>query len=462
MVVFRKKCSTCPLFNSSTLRISYCTLASKRIKADLVIRNIGQLVTIAGHSERPCVQPTKSSLGIMGSSPGPYACVAAKGNTICFIGMHSELSDFVDTSAATELDARGRLVVPGFVDPHTHAIFAGSRETEMIDKLSGLSYLEILQKGGGILKTVRDTRNATNLQIKEQTRERLARMLTCGTTTVEIKTGYGLDLKSEIRLLQIVDELGKTEDQDIVSTLLSAHAIPPEFSGQVDKYIEQVVKPTIDYASESGLAEFCDVFMEEGVFGREQSRAILQYARAKNLGIKMHADEFSDLGGASLAAELRAISADHLMKASIDGIKALFQAGVIPVLLPGTSLSSFVACYAKARDFIANRCPIALASDLSPNSWIESMQFIMSLSCYSMQMTPAEALVASTINGAHAVGRACEVGSIEVGKKCDILIMELIRYEEMPYRIASNNVATVIKNGRVAKMLRAESSSLSL
>ena len=404
---------------------------------------------MSGYSHQACVRPTESSLGIIGNPTTSYACIASKADNICFVGKFSQLHDSIDTSSANEVDAGEALVIPGFVDAHTHCLFAGSRESELNDKLSGLSYLEILTKGGGIMKTVRETRAASDSQVITPTKERLDRMLSLGTTTFEIKTGYGLDLNTEIRLLRLIEQLKNFGNYDIVPTLLSAHAVPPEFSKDIHHYVEKVVKPTIDYSSDNKLATFCDVFMEEGVFGREESKSILEYARSKGLALKIHADEFSDTGGASLAGKLRVVSADHLMRASPAGIKDLSDAGVISVLLPGTSFSSFSTAYANAREMIARGCAVALGTDLSPNSWIESMQFVISLACYKLHMTPAEALVAATINAAHSIGRAKDVGSIEAGKKCDVLIMGLSNYGEIPYRIASNNVATVIKSGEI-------------
>jgi imidazolonepropionase len=435
----------------SELTVFQKGLAGKKSKADFIISGIGQILTVSGFSRKPCVSPNEGSLGIIGNAATGDICLASEKGRICFVGRCSEMIGSIDRASAVEIEAKGKLVIPGFVDPHTHAIFAGSREGELNDKLSGLSYLQILAKGGGIMRTVRDTRSASDSKILQETRERLRRMQSFGTTTFEIKTGYGLDLKNETRLLRIMEDLRKNEGYDISSTLLSAHAIPPEFSNDPDQYIKEVVIPTIDVASKNKLASFCDVFMEEGVFGRDQSKAILEYARSKGLGLKMHADEFSDLGGASLAAQLEVVSADHLMKASSDGIKSIARAGVIPVLLPGTSFSSFSPSYARAREMIENGCAVALGTDLSPNSWIESMQFIISLACYELRMTPAEALVAATINSAHAIGRAQDVGSLEVGKKCDALIMDLSDYGEIPYRIGSNNVSKVIKASKVVK-----------
>jgi imidazolonepropionase len=420
-----------------------------RIRADLVIRNIGQLVSMRGYSILPCRKPSESSLGIIGNADSRSVSLAAKGETICYVGKTSELNHSVECTGAEEIDAKGRLVIPGFVDSHTHAIFAGSREQELADKISGLSYLEILRKGGGILKTMNDTRKAADSEIVQQTKERLERMLESGTTTVEIKTGYGLDLQNELRLLRLVSSLKSSQKIGIVATLLSAHAIPPEFHGEVSRYIEQVVKPSIDEASSHKLARFCDVFMEEGVFARAQTKQILRYAKSKGLGAKIHADEFTDLGGAEIASELAVVSADHLMKASPKGITSLGQSDVISVLLPGTTLSSLSSDYSNARAMIAAGCAVALATDMSPNSWIESMQLVMSLSCYGMRMTPAEALVSATINGAHSIGLACEIGSIEMGKRCDVLVMQLDRYEEIPYRVGSNSIDVVVKSGQV-------------
>jgi imidazolonepropionase len=425
-----------------------------RVKADLVIRNIGQLLTMSGHSTRVCTRPTEADLGIIaGQEKTQEICVASKEGRVCYVGRISELSDQVDCASAAEIDARGMLAMPGYVDPHTHCIFAGSRESELQDKLAGLSYLEILAKGGGIMKTVRDTRASRDSEIIEQTEKRLERMLELGTTSVEIKTGYGLDFDNETRLLHLIERVSKSSKSDIVSTLLSAHALPPEYARNSGKYLDEIVFPTIDYSAKNKLASFCDVFMERGVFEVDETRTILEYARSKGLDLKIHADEFSDLGGAKLAAELRVRSADHLMNASIDGIRSLSKAGVVSVLLPGTTLSSFSSSYANARTIISNGCAVALGTDLSPNSWIESMQFVISLACFNLRMSPAEALVASTINSAHAIGRANEIGSIELGKKCDILIADLNNYFEVPYRIASNTIHTVIKSGIVVKTI---------
>jgi imidazolonepropionase len=410
-----------------------------------VLRNAGEIVTLSGHSHEPCRKPSEESLAIIGSAT--KIVIASSGGKIVFLGGESSLSDYVDASSAFDVDCKGKLVMPGYVDSHTHAIFAGSREQELGMKLAGLSYLEILKRGGGILKTVRDTRSSSDEKIMEETRKRLDRMLASGTTSFEVKSGYGLSTLDEIRQLEILSALRDSFDYDITSTLLSAHAIPPDFAGKIKSYISDVVKPTIDEASRRKIASFCDVFMEQGVFGPEDSKEILQYAAMNGLETKLHADEFSDLGGAALAVELEATSADHLLKASTEGLMKLAESPVIAVLLPGTSFSSFVGNYANARLLIDSGGAVALATDLSPNSWIESMQFVVSLACYGMKMTPAEAIVGATINGAHAIRRAGEVGSIEVGKLCDLVVYDLNNYEEIPYRIGSDNVLKVVKKG---------------
>ena len=274
-------------------------------------------------------------------------------------------------------------------------------------------------------------------------------MVSFGTTTFEVKSGYALSVNGEIRLLELLHKLRTKYGFDIEPTLLSAHAIPKEYSGRSQAYIEDVVIPTINICADRSLARFCDVFLEEGAFGYGEAERILTYAARVGLKSKIHADEFSDQGGARLASELGAVSADHLGRASMMGMKSLARKGVVGVLLPGTLFSSFAGAYAKAREMIEFGVPVAIGSDMSPNSWIESMQFVCTLACYGMRLTPEEALVGATINGAHAISRADSVGSIELGKDFDVLVFNLKNYVEVPYRIGSNNVEKVIKRGRV-------------
>ncbi len=422
--------------------------ALERDKADVIFTNLGEVLTLSGTSSKAVIHPTSETLGIL---RGSDMAIAASSGKITYIGKSADLNEVVDSSSALEVDCKKKLVVPGFIDSHTHAIFAGSREEELNLKLSGHSYLEILGMGGGILKTVKETRNATQEDLVKQTKDRLDRMVSLGTTTFEIKSGYGLTVKDEIRLLETISFLRNNKEYDIEPTLLSAHAIPQEYSHSVNSYVEEVVKPTINITSDRSLARFCDVFLEKGVFGVKEARRILEYGKAKGLLPKLHADEFSDLGGAQLSAEVSAVTADHLLKSSPEGIGHLARSGVISVLLPGTSLSSFAGNYANAREIINRGGAVALGTDLSPNSWIESMQFVISLACYGMKMTPTEAIVAATINSAHAIDRARDVGSIEVGKSCDLLVLNLRNHEELPYRIGSSNILNVVKKGKVLR-----------
>jgi imidazolonepropionase len=335
--------------------------------------------------------------------------------------------------------------MPGFVDCHTHAVFAGSREDEFIMKLQGMSYMEILERGGGILKTVRETRKASKKTLFELTKKRLDKMLKHGTTTVEIKSGYGLTTKDEMKLLEVMNELGKKHPVDVIPTFMGAHAVPPEF--KTDDYVDLIVEDMLISTAKKGLAEFCDVFCEKGVFSIEQSRRILVEARKLGMKPKIHADEITRTGGAELAAEIKAISAEHLLRSSKEGIRALARANIVAVLLPATSFC-LRTNYADARFMIEEGVPVALATDFNPGCMCESMQFVLNLACVQMRMTPAEAIVASTINAAYAIGRGKEVGSLEVGKKADILIMDVPNHKLIPQYLSVNLVKKVIKNGK--------------
>jgi len=415
--------------------------------ADLILSNIGELLTLSGSSTKPVKFPTFETLGVLKTEE---LCVATCADKISFVGRRSDLKDRFRTTAAVEIDCGGQLVLPGFVDSHTHAIFAGSREGELSEKLSGMSYLDILKSGGGILKTVGETNRVSDQELVSQTEKRLKRMIASGTTTVEIKSGYALTVSGEVRLLEILEKLRNEFSYDIVPTILSAHAIPREYEGRNGAYISEVVFPSINVAAERKLAKFCDVFLEEGVFGYRDSETILNHGTRVGLQMKIHADEFSDQRGAELGAKLGVVSADHLGRASLDGISALSRSGTMAVLLPGTLFSSFVGTYAKARQFIDLGVPVAIATDLSPNSWIESMQFVISLACYGMRITVEEAIVGATINGAHAISRANDVGSIEIGKKANLLLCNVENYKQVPYRIACNAVAKIIRNGKLS------------
>jgi imidazolonepropionase len=340
--------------------------------------------------------------------------------------------------------------MPGFVDPHTHLVFAGSREDEFVKKIHGMSYLEIMKEGGGILSTVRATRKSSKKELISLAWKRLDRMLRYGTTTAEVKSGYGLDLKNEIKCLEVVKWLNKKHNLDLIPTFLGAHAIPPEFERKRRGYVDLIINKMIPEVSKRGLAEYCDVFCEKDVFSLEEAREILQTARKFGMKLKMHADELTGLGGAELAAELHATSADHLDHISDQGIKKMAEAYVIGVLLPGVPFHLMTERYAPAKKMIRAGMAVALATDFNPGSCpTESMFFIIALACRKLRMTPAQAITASTINAAHAIDMADEVGSLEPGKKADIIILDIPNHKHIAYRFGINLVSKVIKDGKI-------------
>ncbi|UCE92182.1 MAG: imidazolonepropionase [Methanobacteriota archaeon] len=345
-------------------------------------------------------------------------------------------------------DASGKVVMPGFVDPHTHVVFAGSRESELRMKIDGKDYLDILREGGGILRTVRDTRAAAADELFAQSATRLKTMMSHGTTTAEAKSGYGLDKRTELRMLETVKRLGEELPIDLVPTYLGAHVVPPEFSGDPDGYVQFIIDEVLLDLPATGLARFCDVFCEEGAFDARQSRKVLLAAKAMGLEPKVHADEFGHTGGAELAAEVGAVSADHLARPSDDGIMAMARKCVVGVLLPGTPFSSMTGDYAEARRLIDLGVPVALATDLNPNCWNPSMQLAITLACYNMKMRPEEALMASTMNAAAAIGMETSVGSIDIGKKADLLVLDVPNHVSIPYRMGINLCELVLKDGR--------------
>ena len=413
------------------------------MQGETLIVHASELLTMRG----PCrarIREEMSDLGIIKDG-----AVLVKDGQIEAVGDTQTISSRYASRGAERIDASGKVVMPGFVDPHTHLVFAGSRESELDMKLRGMSYMDILGQGGGIHKTVRDTRGSTAEELLSQSSDRLRTMLAYGSTTVEAKSGYGLDRKTEFRMLEVARDLGRMFPVDIVPTFMGAHAIPPEFAGQADEYIQFIIDEVLLDLPKAELAQFCDVFCEKGVFDIGQSRRLLMAAKAMGFGLKVHADEFERTGGAELAAEVGAVSADHLAKPSDDGIMAMARKQVVGVLLPGTPFTSLAGEYAEARRLIDLGVPVALATDLNPNCWIASMQFVINLACYRMRMTPAEALVASTINAAAAVRMEKSVGTIEPGKKADILLMDVPTHLQIPYRIGSNLCSVVMKDGRV-------------
>ena len=418
---------------------------SKGIIPDTVIIHANELVTLNSKFGVPRIGKAMKELAIINDG-----ALAIKDGKIVFVGTTKELMNAVKINEKTiQIDATNKLVTPGFVDPHVHLIFAGSRENELTMKLAGKTYLEILEAGGGILKTVKETRKATIEELVENGKNILDKMLKHGTTTVEAKSGYGLSTKDEIKSLEAVRVLDKQHPIDLVPTFLGAHAIPPEFKGRTDEYVDLVISEMLPKVAEKGLAEFCDVFCEKGIFSIDQTRKIL--LAAKNLGIKMiiHIDEIVDTNGAALAAELKAVQTGHLLQSNDTGLKAMAKAGVIAILLPGTPFCLMMKDYAPARKMIEYGIPVAIATDLNPNCWTESMLMTIVLSCYNMKMSPAEALTAATINAACAIQRENEIGSLEVGKKADIAIFEVPNYYFLSYQFGINLVSKVIKNGKI-------------
>jgi imidazolonepropionase len=370
--------------------------------------------------------------------------VAVKDGRITFVGPIHD-SDLV---ADEVLDATGKVVMPGFVDSHTHLVFAGSREDEFAMRLAGDSYIEIANKGGGIKSTVRSTRKASVDELVGLARERLDEMLRWGTTTAEVKSGYGLDTENEIKILEAVRKLDREHPADLIPTYLGAHDFPEEFAEDREEYVEKVVND-IPEVARRGLARFCDVFCEEGFYTVPQSRRILKAGLAHGLSPKLHADELRPSGGAELAAELEAVSADHLVCPSETGLTRMKGSGTIAVLLPGTSFFLRKDA-APGRKMVSMGIPIAIASDYNPGSSpVNHMPLCVGLACLLYGFSPAESLAAATVNGAWAVGMGRETGSLEVGKMADLLILDAASYLEVPYWFGRNPVEKVIKAGRI-------------
>jgi len=408
--------------------------------ADLIVENAKQLVTLRGHSKEPSCGQQMDNLGIIEDG-----AVAISNGRIVAVGQTKIVNECF--SSRNRIDALNKVVTPGFVDAHTHLIFAGSRESELEMRIKGVEYLDILKRGGGILRTVRDTRSASKQQLLEICKVRALTLLANGTTTIEAKSGYGLTLEDELKSLEVVRELNQTTPLTLTPTFLGAHAVPPEFADRTSEYVERLCEDWIPKVAREKLAIFCDVFCEKGVFEIDDSRRILEAGKRNGLLPRIHADEFYPLGGAELAGEVGAVSADHLLNTSSKGIEGLQRAGVIATLLPAAPFTLMIDKYPDARSLISSGVPVALGSDLSPSCWIENFQLVLALACYKLRMTPAEALTASTINAAHSIRLAQQVGSIEEGKSADLLILDMSDYRFLSYRLGTNQVHTVLKKG---------------
>ncbi len=413
----------------------------------MLIHSASQLITLTGGPQRG------RELGRLGIIPN--GAVLVRGGKIAAVGSTAELrADFPDEPS---LDAGGKVVMPGFVDPHTHLVWAGDRAAEFEMRLEGKTYLEIMAAGGGIVSTVRATRQASLETLKDQTRARMHSLLRHGTTTAEAKTGYGLETRSELIQMQALLELDAEGGLELVPTFLGAHAIPQETKDNPQAFTDLVVSEMLPalhvwWQAHGGQRPlpYVDVFCETGAFSLKQSRQILTAAKALGFPLKIHADEFDNLGGASLAAELGAASADHLVKTSPADIAALARSNTVAVALPCTPFGLADPHYTPARAILEADGLLAVASDINPGTaWCESMQFVIALACRYLRLTPAQAVAAATINAAAAVGRAERVGSLELGKQADLLVLSVDDYRHLGYRFGTNLVQTVIKRGQI-------------
>ncbi len=409
---------------------------------DLMIVNANEVITLRGFSEKPAIGNEMKNIGVI-----PAGAVAILGSKIVDVGKNNIIKK--KYTADLVIDAQGKIVLPGFIDAHTHLLFSGSREEELTMKLEGYTYLEILKRGGGILKTVNATRSASIDDLVKEGKKRLEVMLRHGVTTIEGKTGYGLDIENEIKMLEAYKKLQEDHIVDIVPTLLAAHAIPPEYKNDPDTYVELIVEELIPKVSTRKLAKFNDVFVEKGVFTYEQGKKILSSGIEVGLVPKVHADEINYMRGAELAYEVNAISADHLARASEDGLRLMASKRIIGVLLPATPMVLRNYTFPNAQLMKKLGVPIAIASDFNPNCWVENIQVPMFLATYFLGLTPAEVITAVTINAAHAIGIAKEKGSIEPGKDADLVIMDLPSYKWINYRFGVNLVDIVIKKGKL-------------
>jgi imidazolonepropionase len=417
------------------------------MNGNMIIKNAAELVTCSGFKARR--GPEMADLNIITDG----AVVIREGKIVA-VGTTEELLFRLeerkgDLEKFDIIDATGKAVLPGFVDSHTHLVFGGYRADEFAWRLRGDSYMEIMARGGGILNTVAATRSASAEELIALGLGRLNSMLSMGVTTVEGKSGYGLDRDTEIKQLEVMAQLNALHYVDVVPTFLGAHAVPRKYKGKEDAFIDLIIEDVLPEVAERKLASFCDIFCEQNVFSVDQSRRLLTEARKLGLKAKLHADEIVSLGGAELAAELGAVSADHLLQATDSGIQKMAAAGVVATLLPATAFS-LKEPYARGRFMIDAGCAVALASDLNPGScFTESIPLVSSLAALYMELSPAEIVTALTINGAAAVDRADQIGSIDPGKKADLVILEFPSHQFIPYHLAVSTVEKVIKSGNL-------------
>ena len=409
----------------------------KELKSlDILIKNAAELLTCKAKNKKPKTKQELSNPGIIKNG-----AVGIKNGKIVFVGKTNKAK----FKAKKIIDAKNKVVMPGLIDCHTHSIFAGSREDEFLKRLQGMSYMDILKQGGGILSTVSKTRKASKQELFKVSEKRLKKMLEYGTTTCEIKSGYGLTFKDEKKILEVASMLQKKLPIDVVKTYLGAHVVPENISKE--KYINEVISSLKKIKK---YAEFCDVFCEKRVFSLKETKEILSAAKELRFKLKIHAEQCSRTNSAILAGKLHAVSADHLEHISKSGIKALAKNKVIAVLLPGVGFYLMEKKYPPAREMIKKGVPVAIATDFNPGTCPSfNMQVMISLACLQMKLLPSEAINAATINAAFAIDRAYETGSIEKGKYADIIILDIDNHNKLPYYFGVNLVEKVIKNGKL-------------
>lgn len=408
----------------------------------LIIKNASELVTCRGKA--PKHGKEMSDIGLIKDG-----AIVVENGIIRDVGNTNDILSKYDEKEYDIIDASNKAVLPGFIDSHTHFIFGGYRADEFSWRLRGDTYMEIMERGGGITNTVRATRKESLENLVESGRKRLHKMMKYGVTTVEGKSGYGLDFDTEIKQLEAMKILNEEEPIDIVSTFLGPHSVLPEYKGKEEEFLDFMIDKVMPKVKEEQLADFADIFCEKNVFSIEQSRRFLQAAKDMGFKLKIHADEIYPLGGAELAGELNATSADHLLQASDDGIKSMAENGVISTLLSLTAFS-LKEPYARGRDMIDNNCAVALATDLNPGScFSNSIPLLIGVSAIQMKLSIEEIISALTINAACAVGRQDTIGSLEIGKKADIVILEYSSINFLPYHVGVNIVETVIKDGNI-------------
>ncbi|MBX2990915.1 MAG: imidazolonepropionase [Bacteroidetes bacterium] len=413
---------------------------------NLFIKNISQLVTVAARGARTKAGAEMRELGILNNSG-----VLCESGKISWVGEMRDWNRMLPDGFA-EINASGKVVLPGFVDSHTHMMFAGNRAHEFALRSQGATYQQIAEAGGGILNTITHVRAATKKELKKHTLPYMNAMMKHGTTTVEIKSGYGLDFDSEVKMLEAINELKDEEMMTVVSTFIGAHAYPPEYKQDKRAYADVILEKMIPYVGKKKLAMFCDVFCERGYFEIEDSERILNEGKKWGMLPKVHAEELNPLGGAVLAARVGAVSADHLEHVTDEGITALREAGVVGTLLPGVSFFLNHG-FAPARKLIDGGVAVAIASDFNPGSCMSySMPMMMTIACTQMKMTPEETLVASTLNAAAALNMSSTVGSIEVGKNADVIIADVPDWKYLAYHFGTNHIVTTIKNGTILEL----------